>query len=187
MPHILAFSGSARKGSFNQQLAQVAARGAESAGAAVKVVNLGDYGLPLYDQDLEAAEGLPAGAKQFKADLAEAQGLLIASPEYNSSVTPLLKNAIDWASRPASEDEGPLASFRGKTALLLAASPGGLGGLRGLVALRMLLGNIGIMVLPDQRAVSQAHKAFDEAGNLLDAELKASIESLAKTLVQSLK
>ena len=130
-PKITAFAGSLRTGSFNKKLLALAAAAARTAGAEVTTVDLRDLALPLFDQDLEAASGLPEGAKKFKALLRASDGLLIASPEYNSSLTAVLKNAIDWASRAESDDEPPLAAYRGKTAALCSASPGALGGLRG--------------------------------------------------------
>lgn len=181
MPKILAFSGSARKESFNQKLVQIAARGAEQAGAEVTLINLGDYSMPLFNQDLEAAEGMPKPARAFKELLIAHDGFLIASPEHNSAFSSLLKNAIDWASR-REDDEAPLLAFRGKTAVLMAASPGGLGGLRGLVFLRMLLANIGIIVLPDQQAVPNADKAFKADGSLIDQNRQETVYKLGKTL-----
>ena len=122
---ILAFAGSARRDSLNKKLLQVAVAGARAAGAEVTVLDLRDLPLPLYDGDLEAAEGLPANARALKQQLRAHAGLLLACPEYNSSVTPLLKNAIDWASR-AEPGEAPLACFEGKVAGLVSASPGAL-------------------------------------------------------------
>jgi len=185
-PKILAFAGSSRTGSYNQKLVTAAAEYARNAGASVTVVSLRDFALPLFDQELEAAQGLPAGAKQFKALLREHDGFLIASPEYNSSFTPLLKNAIDWASRAETEDEPPLAAYRGKVAALLSASPGALGGLRGLVHLRALLGNIGVIVLPDQVAIGAAHEVFDDAGKIKDERKSAQVANLARSLTNFL-
>lgn len=182
-PKILAFAGSARAESFNRKLAAVAARGAQEAGAEVTLVNLGDFAMPIYHGDLEENEGIPAGALAFKKLLLEHDGLLIASPEYNSAFSPLLKNAIDWASRAESDDEPALAAYRGKVAAIMSASPGGLGGLRGLVFLRMLLENIGVMVLPKQRAISKAYEAFDDAGELKDEREREGIHALAADLV----
>jgi len=182
-PKILVFAGSARRDSFNRKLAAVAARGAEEAGADVSLVNLGDFEMPIYDGDLEESEGIPEGALAFKKLLLEHDGLLIASPEYNSSISPLLKNAIDWASRAESDDEPPLSAYRGKVAAIMSASPGGLGGMRGLVVLRMLLENIGVMVLPKQRAISSAYQAFDENGELKDERERKGIHALAADLV----
>src|SRR5690242_17574775 len=118
---ILAFSGSAREGSFNQQLVRIAADAARAAGAEVTELNFRDLPLPLYNQDLEAREGLPENVLKLKQLMKAHQGFLIACPEYNSSITPLLKNAIDWASRPEPGDPPlGLVCFRGKVTGLLA-------------------------------------------------------------------
>lgn len=183
MAKILAFSGSGRKDSWNQKLAVAAAGFAKSAGAEVTVVNLKDFGMPLYDGDWEAENGLPEGAQHFKQLLIEHDGLLISSPEYNSSLTPLLKNSIDWASRP-SEGEAPLAAFNGKVAGLMATSPGALGGLRGLVHLRAILQNINVMVLPKQVAVGKAHEAFNENGELTQEYHLSSVEAIGKSVAE---
>ena len=174
---ILAFAGSTRTESYNQKLVRVAADGARAAGAEVTLLDLRDLNLPLFDQDLEAQSGLPDGAKRFKELLKAHGGLLIASPEYNSSITAVLKNAIDWASRPA-PGEAPLACFADKVAGLMSASPGALGGLRGLVHVRAILGNIRVIVLPDQVAVPKAHEAFSADGRLKDANQQKLIEGL---------
>jgi chromate reductase len=185
-PRILAFAGSARKGSVNMLLVRVAAQAAAEAGAEVTTLDLGDYPLPLYDGDLEAQDGLPANAVKLKQLFLKHDGLMISAPEYNSSITPLLKNTIDWVSRPA-EGEGPLAAYKNKVAVLMAASPGGLGGLRGLVHVRAILQNIGVMVLPDQRAVPGAFGAFDDAGQLKDEKLQQSIQALGTKLANVLE
>lgn len=176
-PKILAFAGSLRRDSFNKKLVQIAANGARAAGAEVTVVDLRDFPMPLFDQDLEEAEGLPANVKRFKALMKAHQGLLIASPEYNSSITAVLKNTLDWASR-AEPGEAPLACFNGKVAGLMAASPGALGGLRGLVTLRSILGNIQVIVVPEQVAVSKAHETLLADGKLADAKQHASVERI---------
>lgn len=181
VPRILAFAGSTREDSVNRKLVRVAAAGARDAGAEVTILELRELALPLYDGDLEAREGLPPGARKLKDLMLAHQGLLISSPEYNSSVTPLLKNAIDWASRPA-PGEAPLGCFVGKVAALMSASPGALGGLRGLVHLRAILGNIKVIVLPDQMAVSKAHEAFNADGSLKDAAQQEAIRSLGSSL-----
>lgn len=182
-PKILAFAGSTREGSFNKRLVQIAAAGARTAGAEVTYLDFRDLPLPLFDQDLEAREGLPANVLKLKQLMKAHQGFLIACPEYNSSITPLLKNAIDWASR-SEPGESPLAlsCFRDKTAAILAASPGGLGGLRGLVHVRDILENIGTMVIPDQKAVSNCYNAFDENGKLKDTDQQASVEAIGAKL-----
>ena len=187
-PKILAFAGSTRTDSFNKKLVKIAAQGAKAAGAETTFVDLRDLPMPLFDEDLEA-DGTPATVRQFKDLLLAHDGLLIASPEYNSSVTAVLKNAIDWASRPG-EGEAPLSCFVGKVAAIMSASPGALGGLRGLVALRSILGNIKVIVLPDQGAVPKAYEAFDADGSLKDAKQQAGIENLGAnvaTIVAKLK
>ena len=182
-PKIVAFAGSLRAGSFNKKLLAIAADAARAAGAEVTVVDLRELALPLFDQDLEDASGLPEGAKKLKALLRASDGFLIASPEYNSSITASLKNAIDWASRSESDDEPSLVAYRGKVAALCAASPGALGGVRGLVTLRSILSNIGVLVLPDQVGISAAHEAFDESGKLKDERKTKQIVKLAGGLV----
>jgi NAD(P)H-dependent FMN reductase len=185
-PRILAFGGSLRRDSFNQKLAAIAAQGARDAGAEVTLVALRDFPLPVFDQDIEAASGMPDAAKRLKGLFREHHGLLIASPEYNSSVTAALKNALDWVSRAESDDEPPLMAFSGKSAVLCAASPGALGGLRGLVHVRAILGNIGVTVLPDQVAVSRAHEAFRDDGLLADEKLAAKANGLGALLARHL-
>ena len=184
-PQILAFAGSTRTDSYNKKLVQVAATGARAAGANVTYVDLRDLPMPLFDEDLEAETGMPENAREFKRLLKAHDGLLIASPEYNSSITPVLKNAIDWASRPEPNEPG-LAAFVDKVAAIMSASPGALGGLRGLVSLRMLLGNIKILVLPDQIAIGKAYEAFDAEGRLRDPKQQESIEHLGKRVTSIL-
>lgn len=180
-PRILAFAGSLREGSWNRKLLPHAARGAEDAGAEVTVLDLREFPLPLFDQDLEAREGAPEAAVRLKRLMIEHDGFLIASPEHNSSITVLLKNLIDWVSRPGAR-EPALVAFQGKVATLMSASPGALGGLRGLVHVRSILGNIGVIVLPDQVAVPKAHEAFLPDGALKDPQQQASIARLGSTL-----
>lgn len=180
---VLAFAGSARGGSFNKKLLAVAAQGARGAGAEVTVVDLRDLPLPLYDGDLEERDGLPQNARELKRLFLAHQGLLLACPEYNSSITPLLKNTLDWVSRPA-EGEAPLACYAGKVAGLVAASPGALGGLRGLVHVRAILSNINVLVVPEQVAVGKAHEAFDAQGALKDAKQRALVESVGAAVAR---
>lgn len=186
-PKILAFAGSTRTASYNKQLVRFAADTARAAGAEVTLVDLRDYPLPLYDGDLEEQQGLPENAKKLKAIFREHDALLIASPEYNSSITGVLKNTLDWVSRGETDDEPALAAYQGKAAALISASPGALGGLRGLVHLRAILGNIGVIVLPDQVAVSKAYEAFDEKGGLKDERTAKQVTRVAQGLVDFLK
>lgn len=183
-PKILAFAGSARQASFNKKLVQIAAQGAISAGAEVTLLDFRDLPMPLYDQDLHEKEGFPANVLTFKALLKSHHGFLIAAPEYNSSITPLLKNAIDWASR-AEEGEAPLAltCFQGKIAALMATSPGGLGGIRGLMHVRSILESIGVTVIPEQKTIPNAYQMFAEDGSLKDETIQASVADLGSKLV----
>ena len=186
-PRILVFGGSLRKDSFNQKLAAIAAEGAREAGAEVTLISLRDFPMPLFDQDLEEEIGKPAEAKRLKELFLNHQGLLIASPEYNSSYSAALKNAIDWVSRGDGPDEPPISALAGKSAVLMATSPGGLGGLRGLVPLRMLLGNLGITLLPDQIAIPSAFQAFGTDGRLVDPKQEAVVRALGAKLAEQLK
>ena len=182
-PKILAFAGSTRKGSYNKKLIRVAVTGAQAAGGEVTLVDLRDLPMPLYDGDLEAEQGVPPNARKFKDLLKAHQGMLISAPEYNSSISGVLKNAIDWASRPE-PGEAPLVCFTDKVAGLMSASPGALGGLRGLVTVRSILGNIGTLVIPHQVAVPKAHEAFHEDGSLKDPKQKASVERIGAEVVR---
>ena len=184
MPRYLAFAGSARKDSYNKRLVRIAAQGAGHAGAEVTVIDLGDFSMPIFDQDLESAEGMPEKAREFKNLMVQHDGFLIASPEYNSFYSPLLKNALDWASRKESDDEPPLIAFRGKNAAIMAASPGGFGGMRGLIYLRMLLSGLGVLVLPDQVSVPGAFKAFSGKGDLLDENIHLAVLGLGKKMAE---
>ena len=184
MAKLLFFAGSARKESMNKKLAKLAADMAQDAGAQVTHIDLKDFEMPLYDGDVEAQNGIPENAKKLKQLFVEHDGFFIASPEYNSSMPPLLKNTLDWISRPHEEKEASLIAFNGKVAALGAVSPGGLGGLRGLVSLRMMLGNIGVTVVPSQVAVGSGFQAFDENEHLKDDRqagmLKATIDEFVK-------
>ncbi len=144
---------------------------------------LRDYPMPLYDGDLEAGDGMPESVGRLGFRMRDHEGLLLACPEYNSSITPLLKNTIDWLSRPV-DGAAPLAAFRGKVAGLLAASPGGLGGLRGLVHVRAILSGIGVHVIPTQVAVPKSHEAFDDDG-VRDERLAGRLDALAAELVRT--
>ena len=184
-PKILFFAGSARKDSVNKKLAKVAYEYASSKGVEATFIDLASYPLPIFDEDYEAENGIPENAKTLKQILADHDGFFITSPEYNSSYSALLKNMVDWLSRPETKDEPPLLAFKGKVAGLGAASPGGLGGIRGLVPLRMLLGNIGVFVTPTQIALAGAFNAFDARGGLNDDAQRALLEMTVDELVST--
>ncbi|TFH87906.1 NADPH-dependent oxidoreductase [Billgrantia azerbaijanica] len=183
-PRILVFAGSARQGSFNKRLARLAAGRLEALGGQPTFVDLGDYPMPLYHGDLEAEQGLPDNALALRRLLAEHDGLLIASPEYNGFITPLLKNTIDWLTRPHQGESG-LKLFQGKYAAVVSASPGGLGGIRSLALVRQLLGNIGVTVLPDQLAVAKAGEAFDDGQLASDAQ-REKLDAICQRLIETL-
>lgn len=184
-PRILALSGSLRRESFNTRLVKIGARGAVAAGANVTVISLRNCPLPLFDEDLEAEQGLLPEAKRLKVLIAEHDGLLIACPEYNSSLPAVLKNAIDWASRKESADEPMVSAFRGKTAALMGASPSALGGLRAMFHLRDILQNISVNVLSDYVTVSKAHEQFDSE-ELKDRTLTDRAEAVGRRLAEHL-
>lgn len=165
---ILAFAGSMRKESLNRKLLKIAVAGARAAGAEVTEIDLREFDIPLYDGDLEATSGFPAGVQRLKKLFMEHQGLLLASPEHNSAPSALMKNTIDWVSR-AAPGEGSLACFQGKVACIVGASPNVHGGVRGAAILKNILGNIGVIVIPEQVLIGKAPEAFDAQGNLKDA------------------
>ena len=183
---ILAFAGSARNNSWNKKLVRIAAKGARAAGAEVTDLDLADYPMPMYDGDLEATEGQPANAKRLKTLMINSHGFLIASPEYNSGYSPLLKNTLDWVSRPIPEEPSLLA-FAGKVTALMSASPGALGGLRGLAQLRQVLSNIQVLVLPGQVTVPSAQNLFKTNGSLEDEKKQEETIQLGATLTHVLR
>jgi NAD(P)H-dependent FMN reductase len=176
-PRILAFSASARRESLNRKFLAIAVAAARAAGGEVTLLDLNDYVLPLYHGDLEDANGLPENAAKLIALIAQHDALLIASPEYNSMITPLLKNTIDWCTR------GDDVPFTGKVAAVISASPGGFGAVRSLVLAQQLLLKLGCHVVPGQCALPHADKAFDAAGKLLDARAEKSVRALMAALV----
>lgn len=179
---ILCFAGSTREASFNRQLALAAALAVEEAGGEATFMDLRDHPLPLYDGDLEASAGLPLGVRPLKELFKSHHGLFIASPEYNGSFSAVLKNTLDWISRPAGDEAGTVP-YAGKVAALAAASPGALGGLRGLVHLRAVLQSVGALVLSEQVAVGGASTAFTSEGRLADERLQQVLDRTAARLV----
>jgi chromate reductase len=180
---ILAFAGATRTGSWNKKLVRVGAESVRRAGGEVTLIDLRDYAMPLYDGDIEKQEGLPAGARELKRLMLEHDGFLISAPEYNSSISAVLKNAIDWVSRPQ-PNEPSGAAFRGKVAALLAASPGNLGGIRGLFTVRQVLTTLGTLVIPIQFGLPRANEAFNDDGSLKDAAQQKTVDTVAGELVR---
>ena len=180
---LLFFAGSSRTASYNKKLARLGAMIADANGIPSTFADLGDYPMPMYNGDLEAADGPPENARKFKALMQAHSGIFIASPEYNASITPLLKNTLDWISHTREEGEAPLQVFKTRVFALGSASPGGMGGLRSLITVRTVLElGLGALVLPDQFAVPRATEAFDDHGHLKNKEA----QEIFKTLIQKL-
>jgi NAD(P)H-dependent FMN reductase len=177
-PRILAFAGSARRESLNRKLLAIAVPAVREAGAEVTLIDLNEYALPLYHGDIEDAQGMPEAAGKLVALIVEHHGLLIASPEYNASITPLLKNTIDWCTRA---DDNP---FVGKTAAVISASPGIHGGVRSSQMVRALLTHLGTHVVPAQCSVPAADEAFGPDGALRDVRAGKNIRKVAHELVR---
>ncbi len=185
MTKIIALAGSLKANSLNKKLVKIAAKGAEDAGAEVTYVDLADFNIPLFSEDLEA-EGVPSGVNDLKRLFADSHAILLASPEYNGSITGVLKNALDWLSRP-SKDPNIGSAFQGKVAGIMATSPGGLGGIRGLVHTKDVLFNLGVTINPKTIAVPNAYSVFDNDGNITDADIEANVKNLATQVVEMVK
>ena len=185
-PKVLAFAGSTRKESVNKRLARIALQAAKKAGAETTFVDLQDFNIPLYCDDLVAKEGIPEGVLQFKQLLNSHNGFFIASPEYNGSLTGVLKNAIDWATIKADGEER-VSCWNGKIAGLVSASPGGLGGIRGLHHLRTILAGIGTFVLPNHLAVGNSTENLQNEKQITDEKLQLQLESLTHEMVRVIR
>jgi chromate reductase len=177
-PRILAFSGSARRESFNKKLLNAVVEAARAASGEVTLIDLNDLSMPLYHGDLEDEKGMPENATKLVTLITQHQGLLIASPEYNSQMTPLLKNTIDWCTRG---DENP---FTGKVAAVISASPGMFGAVRSMTLARQLLTHLGCHVVPTQCVLPHADKAFDAQGKLTEARAQKAAQAVGKELVR---
>ena len=188
-PRVLIVPGSARSQALSKRTARAALAAVERAGGAATLIDLADYDLPLYQADLEARDGIPPAGRRLQALIAEHDALLIASPEYNGSMTPLLLNTLAWCSRvdPGNRSGSGLAIFADKPAALLGSSPSWLGGLRALIHLRDLLGYLGMIVIPQQLVVPRANQAFDADGHLIDEAQRAALDRMAAALVKAVR
>jgi chromate reductase, NAD(P)H dehydrogenase (quinone) len=185
LPKILVFAGSLRAASFNARLAARAVKELLQAGAEVTWISLSDYAMPLYDGDNEAKSGPPENALKLKQLMMTHQGVLIVTPEYNASIPPLLKNALDWVSRVRERNEPALAAFRRRVFALAAASDRATGGLYALLALRQVLEiGCGALVIPEQLALAGASAAFDEMDELNDERAKAQLLTVVQRLIE---
>jgi NAD(P)H-dependent FMN reductase len=183
---LLFFAGSARAGSYNKQLARLGALIAEANGIPSTFADLGDYPMPIYNGDDEAISGQPENAHKFKELMAAHTGIFIASPEYNASITPLLKNTIDWVSHVREPGPTGFEVYKTRVFALGSASPGGMGGLRSLITVRQVLElGLGALVLPDQFAVPRAKDAFDDDGHLKNKDSQETFKALIQKLARA--
>jgi len=184
-PKILVMAGSLRSGSHNARLAALVAKELALAEADVSRISLADYPLPLLDADVLANAGPPGNAVKLKHMLTAHQGVFIASPEYSASVTPLLKNAIDWISRVRERNEPPYAAFKGRVFAMGSASAAAAGGVRSLMALRQILElGCGALVIPEQINVGSADLVFDDMDNLKDESLATALKAMVQRLIE---
>lgn len=174
---LLAFAAALRQGSLNRRLIRLVIEVTQKQGVEIDVADFREFDMPLYDGDIETTSGIAEGAQKLGARIMAADGFIISSPEYNLSIPGILKNAIDWLSRSKP------VPFRGKSALLVSASPSLVGGNRGLWALRVPLEVLGTHVYPDMFSLAQAHQAFDESGHLKDPQLAKLLDRIAAGFV----
>jgi chromate reductase, NAD(P)H dehydrogenase (quinone) len=186
-PKILVFAGSVRTGAYSGKTADAATKELALQGAEVTRISLADYPLPIMDQDLEVEKGVPENAFKLARLIATHDGLLIASPEYNSSIPPLLKNTIDWVSRIHKDGGRPFKPYAGKIAALCSSSDGNFAGARGLYHLRSVLMNCGVEIITPQCSVPRAQDAFDEDGQFKDEHLRRRMETVVRTLIERAK
>ena len=183
-PKILVMSGSTRTGAHNTRLAALAAKELTLLDADVTRISLQDYPLPLYDADHDADMGQPDNALKLKQMISANHGVFISSPEYSASITPLLKNALDWVSRVRERGDPTYAAYKGRVFAIGAVSPGRLGGVRSLMALRQILElGCGALVIPEQVAIPSAEQAFDEMDNIVDAGMANLLRAQLTRLV----
>lgn len=179
---ILAFAGSTREDSCNKKLLNETAKIAKQMKATIHFIDLKDYPIPFYDGDLESQQGMPANAKKLRKLMIDSQAIIIASPEYNGSISAVLKNLIDWASR--NEEGAPSRdAFAGKKFAIMSCSPGPGGGARGLVHLRTIIENIGGKVVAKQVTIPNSNNAFNSKGEIESTEIKKEIQEELQQLI----
>lgn len=184
IPRILVFAGSIRTGAFSASTADAATKELALQGADVTRISLADYPLPLMDEDLEKEKGIPENALKLARQIAAHDGLLIASPEYNASIPPLLKNTLDWVSRVRRDGGQPLRPYNGKVAALCSSSDGNFAGIRGLYHLRAVLMACQVEVVTPQCSVARAGEAFDEEGQFREERLRRQMETVCRALIE---
>ena len=185
VPKILVIPGSSRGNSFNTRLAASAFRIFSSLDCEVTRISLNDYPLPLYNGDLETRKGAPEQAVKLARIFDLHDGIMLVSPEYNGSISPLLKNALDWVSRIKGDNQGNIVPYEGKIFALASASPGSLGGIRGLSHIRDIMTSVGATTIAQQVAVSGAASAFDDMDNLTNEHVNNKLNGLCDSLVKT--
>jgi NAD(P)H-dependent FMN reductase len=185
IPKILVFAGSIRTGAYSGRTADAAQKELAMQGAEVTRISLADYPLPILDVDMENEKGIPENAIKLARQIAAHDGLLIATPEYNGSIPPLLKNTIDWVSRVRKDGGRALRPFTGKPAGLCSSSSGHFAGVRCINHLRAVLVRCQMEVVTPECSVPEGGNAFDEDGNFKDERLHRSMEHLCRTLIET--
>jgi len=181
---ILVFAGSIRTGAYSGKVADCAQKELAIQGAEVTRISLADYALPIMNEDLEAEEGIPENAVKLARLFAAHDGVLVCTPEYNSSLPPLLKNTIDWISRVSRDGGRPLRAYPGKVVGLCSSSDGHFAGARCIIHLRGILSHIGMEVISPQVSVPHAGEAFDENGAFKEERLRKGMTRLCTTLIE---
>lgn len=181
MIKLVFFAGSARRDSLNKKLAQIAAKSAQNSQVQSAFIDLADFNIPMYHSDVESDLGTPVDVKKLKAILADADGIFIASPEYNGAYTGLLKNTIDWMSRKNHDSE--IAPFSNSVVAISSTSPGPRGGLGGLTALRLVINHIGGLVIPAQAAIGSA--AYNDDGSFMDGNHQKVLNKVLDQLIST--
>jgi chromate reductase, NAD(P)H dehydrogenase (quinone) len=183
-PRILVFNGSNRTGAFSGKVAEAAMRELAKHEADVTRISFVDYPLPLMDEDLERSKGIPENALKLARLIAAHDGMFIATPEYNGSIPPLLKNVIDWVSRVTRDGDRPLKAYPGKVVALASSSNGHFAGVRAISHLRAVLAHVGLQVVSEQVSVANGQDAFDEMGRLKDERAQANLERSVRSLIE---
>lgn len=183
-PRILVLAGSTRSGAYSGKTADIAQRELALRGAEVTRISLADYSLPLMDEDLEKEKGVPENAVRLARMIAAHDGFLIATPEYNGSMPPLVKNVIDWVSRVKNDGGKALRPYSGKVAAICSSSDGHFAGIRSAAHLRAVLSHIGVEVVSPQCSVPYGAKAFDQDGEFTEERPRKAMDQVCATLVE---
>ncbi len=180
---ILIFAGSTRQDALSGKLAHAVSLEVAGQGGVPKLISLKDFPAPIYNGDDEAENGVPQTIQDLTALIRGHDGVIIATPEYNGFFTPLIKNTLDWCSRPGASTQSP-ALPRGKPACVVASAPGAIGGIRAIPRLRDYLSELGFLVSPEVLSVSKAGDAFGDDGRL---QVEAQADGLKRVVTKFLE